>query len=154
MLWGGKRMSVEENKAIIYRWIEEAWNQGKVDIADELYADHFIAKDIDDPDKVLQGPGDIKHYVIATRSAFPDIHFTIDHLLAEGDEVVGAFTIRGTHKGFLGDIEPTGKRVVFKAVDIWRLADSKIVERCVASVDRVALLQQLGVLPALEKLRR
>jgi predicted ester cyclase len=147
-------MSAEENKAIIRRWIEEAWNQGKVDIADELYADDFIAKDIDDPDKLLQGPDGIKQYVIATRAAFPDIHFTIDHLLAEGDKVVGAFTICGTHKGFLGDIEPTGKRIIFKAVDIWRFADSKIVERCVANVDRLSLLQQLDVLFALAKLRR
>lgn len=147
-------MSAEENKAVICRWIKEAWNQGNVNIADELYADDFIATDIDDPAKTLQGPRDIKQYVIATRSAFPDIHFTIDHLLAEGDKVVGAFTIRGTHKGFFEDIAPTGKQVIFKAVDIWRFANAKIVERCVASVDRLALLQQLDVLPALAKRRR
>lgn len=140
-------MSAEENKTIIRRWIEEAWNKGNVDIADEIYASTFIARDIDDANKVLRGPEDIKQSVIITRAAFPDIHFTIDHLIAEGDKVVGAFTIRGTHKGNLGGIAPTGKQVVFTAVDIWRFEGNKIVERCLASIDRLGIMQQLGVIP-------
>ena len=140
-------MSAEENRAIIRRWIEEAWNNGNVNIADEIYTPDFIAKDINDPNKVLRGPEGIKQSVIATRAVFPDIHFTIDHLIAEGDKVAGAFTISGTHKGDLLGIPPTGKQVVFTAIDIWRFEDGKIVERCLASVDRLGLMQQLGVVP-------
>jgi len=140
-------MSAEENKAIIRRWIEEAWNNGNVNIADEIYAPNFVAKDINDPNKVLRGPEGIKQSVIATRAAFPDIHFTIDHLIAEGEKVVGAFTISGTHKGNLLGIPPTGKKVVFTAIDIWRFESGRIVERCLASVDRLGLMQQLGVVP-------
>jgi steroid delta-isomerase-like uncharacterized protein len=148
--WKGKdRMSTEKNKAIIRRWIEEAWNKGDPDIADEIYAFDFTARDIHDEAKVLNGPEGIKQSVIETRAALPDIHFTIDHLIAEGDLVVGAFTIRGTHKGHLGGIPPTGKRVAFSAVDIWRLDGGKIVERCLASVDRLGLMQQLGIIPPL-----
>ena len=146
-------MSVEQNKAIIRRWIEEAWNQGKVELADEFYAADFSAVDADDPERILHGPADIKQYAIRLRAAFPDIHFTIDHLFAEGDKVVGTFTIRGTHQGYYGDIAPTGRKVVFKAVDIWRFANGKIAERCVASIDRLGLLQQLGAVPAVEKKR-
>ncbi|MGB2989763.1 MAG: ester cyclase [Candidatus Zixiibacteriota bacterium] len=140
-------MSTDENKAAIRRWIEEAWNKGNMDIADEIYASDFTATDIDDAAKILRGPDAIKQSVAATRVALPDIHFTIDHLIAEGDLVVGAFTIRGTHKGDLGGIPPTGKEVVFSAVDIWRFDGGKIVERCLASVDRLGLMQQLGVIP-------
>jgi steroid delta-isomerase-like uncharacterized protein len=141
-------MSAETNKAIIRRWIEEGWNQGKADLADELYADEFIARDTDDPNHLLRGPAGIRQYLIQLRSTFPDIHFTIDHLFGEGNLVVGAFTIRGTHQGYYGDLPPSGRRVEFKAVDIWRIVDGKIVERCIASIDRLGLLQQLGALPS------
>ncbi len=140
-------MSAEENKAIILRWIEEAWNKGDVNMADEIYAPNFTAQDINDPNKVLRGPEGIKQSVIITRAVFPDIHFTIDHLIAEDDKVVGAFTIRGTHKGDLLGIPPTGKQVVFSAMDIWRFEGGKIAERCLARVDRLGLMQQLGVIP-------
>ena len=138
-------MSAEENKAAIQRWIEEAWNKGNINIADEIYASNYTAQDIEDPNKVLRGPEGIKQSVIKMRTALPDIHFTIDHLVAEADKVVGAFTIRGTHKGDLGSIPPTGKQVVFKAIDIWRFEGGKIVERCLAVVDRLGMMQQLGV---------
>lgn len=142
-------MSSATNKAVIRRWIEEAWNQGRVELADELYAADFTARDADDPGRILRGPEDIKHYVRSLRAAFPDIHFTIDHLFAEGDKVVGAFTIRGTHLGMLGDIPPTGRAVEFQAVDIWRLRDGRIVERCIASIDRLGLYEQLGAVQRL-----
>ncbi len=140
-------MSAEENKAIIHRWIEEAWNKGNVNIADEIYAPHYTARDVGDPSKVLRGPEDIKKSVLMMRTVFPDIHFTIDHLIAEADKVVGAFTIRGTHKASLFGIAPTGKQVTFTAVDIWRFEEGRIVERCLASVDRLDMVQQLGVIP-------
>ena len=140
-------MSTHENKAIIRRWIEEAWNKGNVEVADELYAADFKAKDSNDPTKILRGPEGIKQYVIETRTALPDIRFTIDHLVAEGDTVVGAFTIRGTHKGSLFGIPPTGKPAVFSAVDIWRFEGGKIVERHLAVMDRLSILQQLGIIP-------
>jgi len=146
-------MSTAQNKAIIRRWIEEGWNEGNAGIADEIYASDFTATDIHDQTKVLRGPDGIKQSVMETRAALPDIHFTIDHLIAEGDLVVGAFTIRGTHKGDLEGIPPTGKEVVFTAVDIWRFEDGKIIERCLASVDRLDLMQRLGILPRLGEVR-
>ena len=142
-------MSTEKNKAIIQRWIEEAWNKGNVNIADEIYAPDYTAQDINNPERILRGPAGIKLSVMEMRSSFPDIHFTIDHLVAEGDKVVGAFTIRGTHKGSLLDIPATGKTVTFTAVDVWRFEKGKIVERCCANVDRLGLLQQLGVVPSI-----
>jgi len=140
-------MSAEQNKVIIRRWIEEAWNKGDVNIADEIYAPDYTARDINNPERMLKGPAGIKLSVMETRASFPDIHFTIDHLVAEGDKVVGAFTIQGTHKGSLYNIPATGKKVTFTAIDIWRFEKGKIAERCCANVDRLGLLQQLGVAP-------
>lgn len=140
-------MLVEENKAIVRRWIEEAWNKGDVNIAEEIYASNYTARDINNPERILKGPAGIKLSVMEMRSSFPDIHFTIDHLVAESDKVVGAFTIHGTHKGSLLTIPATGKKVTFTAIDIWRFEKGKIAERCCANVDRLSLLQQLGVVP-------
>ena len=141
-------MVAADNKAVIRRWIEEAWNSGNLEIADELYSRDFRAKSMEQGLPDLQGPGDIKASVRRFRSAFPDVHFEIDHLLAEGDKVVGAFTIEGTHLGELQGIPPTGKRVTLTAIDIWRFEDGKITERCTAVADVLSMLQQLGVLPA------
>ena len=140
-------MSTEQNKAIIRRWIEEGWNQGNTDMADEVYASGFTAKDIHDQSKVLQGPQGIKQSVMETRAALPDIHFTIDHLIAEGDLVVGAFTIRGTHKGVLAGIPPTGKQVTMRGISIDRIRNGKFVETW-TYFDALGFLQQLGALPA------
>lgn len=140
-------MSIEENKAIVRRWIEEGWNRGNLDVADELYTADFFAESMEEGVEDLRGIEDVKEMVRRIRSAFPDIHFSIDHLIAEGDKVVGAFTLQGTHQGDLSDLAPTGRRVRFKAIDVWRILDGKIAERCTAVADHFSLLQQLGAIP-------
>jgi steroid delta-isomerase-like uncharacterized protein len=140
-------MSVEENRAIIRRWIEEGWNGGNLEVADELYAVDFSAESMEDGIEDLRGIEDVKEMVRRIRTVFPDIHFSIDYLIAEGDKVVGAFTLEGTQQGDLGDFSPTGKRVRFKAIDVWRIKDGKIAERCTAVADHFSLLQQLGAIP-------
>jgi steroid delta-isomerase-like uncharacterized protein len=142
-------MSAEENKASIKRWIEEGWNRGQVDVADELFAPEFSAAAMDASFGNLNGVEDMKAYVRGMRAAFPDIRFTIEHLIAEGDLVVGAFGVEGTHQGTLLGVPPTGKRVSFKAIDIWHFRNGRIVERCVAAADFLRALQQLGVIPQL-----
>ena len=86
-------MSSASNKAIITRWIEEGWNAGNLDVADELYTPGFFAASMEEGVPDLHGPEAAKAMVQRLRSAFPDVHFRIDHLLSEGDIVVGAFTI-------------------------------------------------------------
>jgi steroid delta-isomerase-like uncharacterized protein len=142
-------MSNESNKAAVRRWIDEGWNHGRLDVANELFGGDFAAAAMDTASGELHGVEDLKSYVRAVRSALPDIRFTVEHLVAEGDKVVGAFSVRGTHTGALWGIPASGREVSFTAIDVWRFRDGKIVERCAAVADFLRALQQMGVVQVL-----
>src|SRR5690242_7291110 len=80
-------MSTEENKATVRRLTEEGWNQGNLAVFDELNAPIFIYHDPGAPD--VRTIEDYKRWVTENRSVFPDLHFTIEDLIAEGDQLVG-----------------------------------------------------------------
>ena len=79
-------------------------------------------------------------------SAFPDLHITVEDMIAEGDKIVARLTMRGTHQGAFLGIPPTGKQVTGTAIDINRITGGKSVEHWNNS-DTLGLLQQLGVVP-------
>ena len=140
-------MSADANREIVRRWIEEGWNRGNVDIADDLYSPEFTAEPMREGELRTEGIQAVKDYVLHLRAAFPDLHFTVRYLVAEGDIVVGAFQIEGTHSGTLFGIPATGKKVSFTAVDVWRFQEGKIRERPLAVADFLRSLQQMGVVP-------
>ncbi len=136
-------MSTQANKAIVRRLIEAAWNQGNLAVIDELIAPDYVLH-IDAP-----GPGGREGYkqdVAMHRSAFPDLQFTIDDLVAEGDKVVLRATLRGTHQGEYIGIPPTDKAITLTAISVRRIADGQIAEEWV-ELDMLGLLQQFGVIP-------
>ncbi len=137
-------MSTEDNKVLVHRFFEELQNQGNLAVTDELIAPEHVHHF---PDEDIHGPDGVKQLVKGLRTIFPDWHISTDDVIAEGDKVVVRFTIHGTHQGEGMDIPPTGKRVVYTGIDIFRIADGKIVERW-GEVDALGLLQQLGVIPA------
>jgi steroid delta-isomerase-like uncharacterized protein len=139
-------MSTETNKAIVRRWVEEGWNKGNLALVDELYAPNVVQHDPSSPAPVTNSEA-LKMYVTGYRTAFPDLLFTIDDLIAEGDKVVWRFTSRGTQKGPLMNIPPSGKTGTVTGIAIFRIADAKIAEVWV-NVDTLGLLQQIGVIPA------
>ena len=79
--------------------------------------------------------------------AFPDLHFTVEDLIAEGDKVVARLTASGAQQGVFMGISPTGKRTTVTAIDIIRIAGGKFVEHWL-EMDTLGLLHQLGVVPA------
>jgi predicted ester cyclase len=85
-------------------------------------------------------------FITANRAAFPDLRLTIEDQIAEGDKVVTRFTARGTHRGKLPGIAPTGKQVTTTAIIINRYTGGKIAESWING-DILGLLQQLGVIP-------
>jgi steroid delta-isomerase-like uncharacterized protein len=81
-------------------------------------------------------------------AAFPDLTATMDDLVMAGDKVVGRFTYRGTHRGPLFGIPPTGKPVEMTSIDIWRVAGGEFAEHW-DELNLLEVFQQLGVIPAL-----
>ena len=137
-------MTTDDNKAIIRRGIEEMFSRGHVDVADEVFAADHVAHDPALPND-LHGPAQFKEFVRMYRTAFPDLELTIDDQIAEGDRVVTRFTARGTHRGELLGIPPSGNEVVVPGISIDRLVDGKSVESW-TSYDVLGMLRQLGAL--------
>jgi steroid delta-isomerase-like uncharacterized protein len=136
----------EENKALIQHFVEEAFNQGNLEAAEEIYAPIFISHDPTTPEG--QGtPDDVKQFVNTYRTAFPDGHTTVEGSIAEGDQVAYRWTFRGTHQGGLMGIPPTGKQVTITGITINRLSGGKIEEQW-NNFDQLGVLRQLGVAPA------
>ncbi len=136
-------MSTEANKDLIRRWVD-LWNSKNVAaVADFVTAD-YVHHDPNLPE--IRGIPAEQQLVSMFLSAFPDLHFTIDDMLAEGDKVVLRVTGRGTQQGELLGVPPTDRQVTFSAMLIYRLAGGKIAEQW-AIMDTLGLLQQLGALP-------
>ena len=138
----------DQNKGLARRAFEEVWNQGKLTVLDELAASNATYNDPNVPGGKFTGPEGIKQFVQIYRTAFPDVHITINDQIADGDKVVTRWTATGTHKGHLMGIAPTNKHATVTGVDIARFHDGKVVEAW-ASYDMYGLLQQLGVVPAM-----
>jgi steroid delta-isomerase-like uncharacterized protein len=80
------------------------------------------------------------------RAGFPDIQWTLEELIAEGDKVAARFTMRGTHNGPFFGVPPTGKKIAVKAMNFYRITNGKIVEEH-GQPDLLGLLQQIGAAP-------
>lgn len=139
----------EHNKAIVRRLVEELWNKGNLSVADELFAPNYEHHDASTLD-FGRGPESEKKRATLYRTAFPDIRLTIEDIIAEGETVMTRWSCRGTHKGDLSGIAPTGKQINISGVTIARLANGKLAEGWV-NWDALGLMQQLGVVPELAK---
>ena len=125
-------MDAEQGKEVVRRYLEEAWNQGNVDVLDELFAPELA--------------GQKRALVGAFRTGFPDWHCVIDDFVVEGDKVVNRWTATATHTGNFFGIPATGKPVVVEGITIQQVADGRIVADW-SQTDQLVLMQQLGVAP-------
>ena len=142
-------MSSESHKTLVRRYYEEMWNTGDLALIDAWFAPSYANIDPATPGGVVHGPEGMKQLVTAYRAAFPDLRFTIDDMIAEGDQVASRWTARGTHRGDLRGIPPTGLSVTVTGITFTRLDGGMIVEDRV-NWDTLGLLQQLGAVPAPE----
>ena len=131
-------------KQLDRRFYEEAWNRGNLDIVDEMVAGDFAGHSL--PDADISGPEEMKQYIAGMREAFPDVKFTVEDQIAEGDMVVTRWTARATHRHAFQGIPPTGKRAEVSGISISRVATGKYVEGW-TNWDALGLLQQLGAVP-------
>jgi len=139
----------ENNKAIVRRLIEEVWNKGNLSLVDELFAPNYEHHDSSTPD-FGRGPESEKKRVTLYRTAFPDLRLTVEDIIAEGEAVMSRWSCRGTHKGDLSGIAPTGRPFNISGMTVARLANGKIAESYV-NWDALGLMQQLGVVQELGK---
>jgi steroid delta-isomerase-like uncharacterized protein len=135
----------EQNKTVVRRLIDELWNKGNLQVADEFIAPTYVHHDDSTPD-LGKGPESEKKRVNLYRGAFHDFRLSIEDLLADGETVVARWSCRGVHKGNLNGIAPTGKQFAITGVTICRFDHGKIVEGFV-NWDALGLMRQLGVVP-------
>ena len=136
-------MSKEENKATSRRFYEELFNQGNLDAAEEIVTPDFVLHDPNIPEEP-RGPDGLKRFVAIYRDAFPDIEFTVEDQVAEGENAATRWVARGTHRGELMGIAPTGKRVEVRAFTLHRFSGGKIAEDW-AHYEALDVVRQLGV---------
>src|SRR5258708_1902254 len=117
----------EHNKNIVRRLFEEVWNKGHVAVADELFAPTYTHHDSSTPD-LGRGPESEKKRATLYRNAFADIRVRIEDIMAEGETVVARWSCRGTQKGDLNGIAPTGKQVHITGISIARFTNGKMTE--------------------------
>ena len=139
-------MSAEENKAISRRADEELFDRGNLEVADELFAPNFVHHDpVSGED--WRGPESVKQYAAMMRAAFPDLYYTVEDQIAEGDKVATRYRAGGTHQGELLGIPPTGNLVEITGISITRVDGGKI-EEIWENYDALGMMQQLGVIPS------
>jgi predicted ester cyclase len=131
-------MSLAENKAIVRRWIDEFWNQGNLDLVDEIVAPGFISHR-----NGVRGREGCRAWLGRSQAIFPDFEFTIEDLIAEGDKVVYRYTCSGTPAGEWLGLAPTGKRVKWTGISIAHIVDGLIAELW-GDYDKLGAYQQLG----------
>ena len=137
--------TAQENKAQFRRMYEEGLNRGNLAVADEVIdrdcLDHEAHPGGD------RGPESMRALITMLRTAFPDLHFAIEHLVAEGDTVAGRVTLSGTHEGPLMGMPPTGRSVRQASMHFVRFRDGKAIEHWGVR-DDLSMMRQLGVIPS------
>ena len=139
-------MSAENNKALVRRFYDDAWNKHNPAVVDEIYAADWVDTSPPIPG-IPQTRDGLKQFMGEYLRAYPDARITIEDQLVEGDRVVTRWTGRGTQTGQLMELPPTGKKVAVPGVQIDRFSGGKIVESWTL-FDQLGMLQQLGAVPA------
>jgi len=138
-------MSLDENKALARRWNEEIWSKGNLSVLDEFLATNFVFNYA--PPGMVPNKEAYKLAVTMYHSACPDMYYEIEDVIGEGDKVVVRWVGRGTQKGEIMGIAPTGKSVTVTGISVLQIVDGKIVKEW-TEMDTLGVLQQLGAFPS------
>ena len=130
-------MSVEENKAVLERIIDDVWNRRDLSLIPYLIATNYVyAND--------RGHEGYREVVRRNISAFPDYHFKLEEVIGEGDRLAGRLTVSGTMKGKWRGFEPTGRYMSYTLAGFWRFENDKLAES-VGYADNLPVYRQLGI---------
>ena len=138
-------MTVESNKKVMERFLEF------INTANEQLAGELIAPDamfhVPGRSAPLRGPAGYLEIIGMMRSGFPDIQWSLEEMVSEGDTMAARFIMSGTHQGTFFGVPPTGKKIAVQAMNFYRLSGGKFVEER-GQPDLLGLLQQIGAVPA------
>jgi len=137
-------MSTEENKALEKRIFREILASHNLTLADELIDENWVYHAAEGQD--IRGLEGFRQFHKMLFTAFPDMNFEIEDMVAEGDKVVVSFIVSGTHGNDFLDVPPTGRQMRVKGIAIHRLSGGKEIEVWDV-VDHYSMMQQLGVIP-------
>jgi steroid delta-isomerase-like uncharacterized protein len=137
-------MTTETNKAVMGRFLQF------INTASEKLAEELISPDavfhVPGRPEPMRGPAGYLAIIGMMRGGFPDIQWTLEEVIAEGDKVAARFTMRGTHRGAFFGVPPTGKTIAVQAMNFYRLSGGQFVEER-GQPDLLGLLQQIGAVP-------
>jgi steroid delta-isomerase-like uncharacterized protein len=139
-----KNSNLEENKAIVQRYVDEIQNKHNLDAIEDIFSSDFIDH-MDSFGGLFQGLDGLKRGYSHQLTAFPDLQMTVQKLIAEDDKVVVYKTGTGTHCEEYNGIPATGKKIKFTNIYIFRIKDKKIAEYW-GLFDEYGVKRQLGVL--------
>jgi steroid delta-isomerase-like uncharacterized protein len=140
---------MDDPKQLIRRFVEKLWNERRLDVADVIFAKDCVTHQLRSgvpADAVARGPQAIKEHVAGWVSSFPDLRFTIEQMLGEGDLVAMQLLMEGTNQGAWMGIPASGRKLQIRMFTVYRVAQGKIVEDWVL-VESLGFFQQLGVVP-------
>ena len=134
--------SLEANRHFIERYYNELWNQWRFDLAAQYLSDSVTFHG--SVGVSVKGVDGFRSYMRLIQAAFPDFHNTVEEMIAEGSRVAARLTYRGTHRGEIFGVKPTGKKIQYDGLAMFRIDDGRIVEGYVLG-NVLDLLAQLGV---------
>ncbi len=135
---------MKDNKQLMERFVEFI-NTASETLANELISPNAIFHVPGRPEPMI-GPGGYLEILAMMRSGFPDVQWTLEEMIAEGDNVAARFTMKGTHQGSFFGVPPTGRKITVQAMNFYHWSNGKIVgER--GQPDFLGLLQQIGAAP-------
>ncbi len=138
-------MTIEQNKLVMKNFVDFI-NTANPDLADELI-DPGATFYVPGRPEPVKGPAGYLGIIAMMRGGFPDIQWTLEELISEGNNIAARFTMRGTHEGSFFGVPATGAKISVQALNIYRLRDGKIVEEY-GQPDLLGLMGQIGALPS------
>jgi predicted ester cyclase len=136
---GGSRITTDENRALVRRFLSEAWNARRLDLVDQLVDEAYAVGGVG------HGPAAVRRNMLDFQFGFPDMRWEIEDVIADGDLVAARITLHGTHLGRFHGIDATGRAVRMQEMCIWRLENGKLREAWF-TFDGLGLRRQLGTL--------
>ena len=139
-------MSALENKEKMRRVLEDAFGQGNLEVIDEVLDSNFVCWDPNSESGEIRGADTIKGEIEYFRNAVPDLTYTVEDQVAEGDKVVSRYTVSGTHQGEFFGVAGTGERIEMTGINIDRFDESgKVVEEW-PEYDLLGAMKQMGAI--------